>query len=153
MPDVESIIPDVVIERSLGLKTTVIVIGALLLLLSTYVRPDYPVLWVIPFLLGVLIEWLIVATVYVEISQIESEIDQARDEIERALREVGRIQNEVEDVQSDVTDIKDDIFSFISDSQGIGVHDSLEDRISNLEDAVETGRYYGSDDLETRVWI
>jgi hypothetical protein len=123
MVDIEEFIPEFVIQRSLGFKTSVIIIGALLLLISSYARRDYPIIWIIPFLSGALIEWLIVATVYVEINRIQEEIERA----------------------------KNDIFSFISDSQGAGPRRSIEDRVSELENTVGIGFGGSRNALKERV--
>ena len=121
MLSAENLVPEFLIERSFVFKTTVLVAGILLLYASTLLRPRYPRLWVIPFLLSGLVEWLIVVTVYIEISQIEEDIDEA-------LSEIREVQAEVERTRSDV-------FSSFSDSDG--GFDSLEDRVSDIENELD----------------
>lgn len=50
MTNVENLVLDYLIERSLGFKTSVIIVEILLLLLSTIARTTYSVLWMLPFL-------------------------------------------------------------------------------------------------------
>ena len=146
MSSLNDIIPESILERSLAFKSLVLISGAILLLISTLIRPEYPRLWIVLFLFGALIEWLVTATVYVEMSQIESNISDAKTEIESTKKRAQTIQSEIEETQSEVMEtkneieeIQEDTFSFISDSQGMGGN-SLEDRVSNLEDEVGAGR-------------
>ena len=135
MSSIERLIPDYVVERSLVFKSYVIVVGALLLLVSTFLRDTFPILWIVPFLGGALIEWLVVATVYIEISQIEAMIEERK-------AEINRTQSEIEETQSEIEETKDNTFSRISDSQGVRASNSIEDRVSELEDKVGVDRSY-----------
>ncbi|CDK40291.1 hypothetical protein BN903_81 [Halorubrum sp. AJ67] len=126
-------------------------------MISTLIRPEYPRLWIVLFLLGALIEWLVTATVYVEMSQIESNIGEAKSEIDSTKKRAKTIKSEIEETQSEVMEtksevegIQEDTFSFISDSQGMGGR-SLEERVSNLEDEVGVGRGGGRGSLSRRV--
>jgi len=178
MASVEDLIPGFVLEWSLAFKSMVIVVGALLLLFSSIIRPAYPVLWIVPFLLGALVEWLVVATVYTEMSQMENRIDQTKSEIKRtqsdiettqgeietaksdiqstqreieeAKSEIEAIQSEIQDTKSEIEEMRDNTFSFISDSQGVGANDSLEDRLSEVEDELGIGTF-SSKGLKSRL--
>ena len=86
MPSVDRLIPDYLIERSLAFKSFVIVAGALLLLVSIFLRDTYPILWILPFLGGALIEWLVVATVYIEMSQIDAHDNSCKSFRDRSTR-------------------------------------------------------------------
>lgn len=141
MPSLSHLIRDYVIERSLVFKSLVIVAGALLLLVSTFLRGTYPILWILPFLGGALIEWLVVATVYVEMSQMEGMIEERKDELKQTQSEIESTKREIENTQAEIEKAKDDIFSFISDSHGPGVNDPIEDRVSELEDEVGLGTF------------
>lgn len=157
MTIIEKLIPDLLLERSLAFKTAVLIVGALLLLFASIIRPDYPVLWAIFFLAGALVEWIIVATVYIEIGMMESEIQSTESDIEAAADEIDTAQREVESTKKDIIEIqrevestKEDVFSFSSDSQGVGK--SLEDRVKELENETGTGRSSaGHGSLERRV--
>lgn len=152
MTKMEDLLPDYILERSFGFKTLVVIVGAVSLLISTLLRSEYPYLWIIPFLAGALVEWLIVATVYVEMNQIEETAVQARNDIEEALSEIERVQSEIQDTQAEIDEAKENIFSFISDSQGVGATDSLEDRLSEVESELGLDRAIaGSDNLPSRV--
>lgn len=122
---IEKILPEFLIQRSLGFKTIVLVFGAAILLISSSMRPDYPFLWKPVFIIGALIEWLIVATVYVEIARIERDIRRSQ----RAIRET-----------------KDSVFSSISQSEG-GIQ-SIEDRLTVLEKKIDDRSGRG---LESRI--
>lgn len=141
MPSMGRLVPNYLLERSLTFKTTVIIVGALLLLLSTFIRESHPIIWILPFLGGALIEWLIVATVYTEMSKIEEEIEGTRDEIQETQSEIETTIREIEETKGEIKDAKRNIFSFISDSQGVGVTNTIEDRISELEDEVGIGSF------------
>lgn len=131
-------LPDIVIERSLPFQLLVLVIGIVLLLSSTIMRPSYPLLWMPVFVLGGLIEGVIVFIVSAEIGTIENEISQARSDIQRAVTELDEIQDDVDETQSEIEQAKNDIFSHISKSEGRRSN-SLEDRVDELEFAVGTG--------------
>jgi hypothetical protein len=133
----ERAIPDFATEWSFAFKTGVIVAGAALLLTSSLIRPNYPMLWIPIFLVGALVEWFIVTTVYVEINDIEDETKQAQLEIQKATIEIEQTQNDIQDAKEEIESTKEDVFSFISDSHGIGPTDSLEDRVGDIEDAIE----------------
>jgi uncharacterized protein YlxW (UPF0749 family) len=137
MNGVDDLIPDYFIERSLAFKTGVIIVGALLLLTSSFTREYLPIVWIIPFLAGALIEWLVVATVYIEMSEIEDEINHVQREIQDTADEIRETREEITIAQQEINQTKEDVFSFSSGSQGGGVRNSLEDRISQLEN--ETG--------------
>lgn len=139
MASVDHLIPDCLIERSLVFKSFVIVVGALLLLFSTFIRESHPRLWILLFLSGALIEWLIVATVYTEMSQIEEMIEKRKKEIEETQSDIESTKREIEDTQAEIEEAKNNVFSHISDSQGRGANDSIEDRVSELEDKVGLG--------------
>jgi archaellum component FlaC len=141
MSSIDSVLPDYLIERSLAFKSFVIVAGALLLLSSTFLRDSYPKLWILPFLGGALIEWLVVLTVYTEMSQMERMIENRKEEIEETQSDIESTKREIEDTQAEIEEAKDNIFSFISDSQGPGANDSIEDRVSELEDEVGVGTF------------
>jgi len=102
MISVEEVIPEFVLEWSLAFKSAIIVIGALLLLFSSMIRPLYPFLWMVPFLSGALIEWLIVATVYTEMSQMEKRIDKSKSEIKQAQSQIESTRTEIETARSDI---------------------------------------------------
>jgi len=178
MVTVEEVIPGFVLEWSLAFKSAVIVLGAVLLLFSTLIRPIYPILWIVPFFFGALVEWLIVATVYTEMSQMEGRIDQTKVEVkqsqseiestqgeieetksevestqievEDAKSEIQSIQNEIQDTKEEIEGLRDDTFSTISDSQGSVATDSIEDRLSKVENEVGLGGH-SLDSLERRV--
>ena len=87
--DVERIIPNFVFDWSLQFKTAVLCLGAIFLLLASYIRPEVSFLvWAPVFLVGALTEWLIVATVYVEMGQME-------DDIENTYREVKQVEEDI----------------------------------------------------------
>jgi hypothetical protein len=165
----EETIPDWLIERSFVFKTLVIIAGAITLLLSSYIRPSYPVLWMPVFLFGALIEWLIVATVYIEIGEVESKILDAQDTIvatrnemvdvaelaTEAKREISDIQQEINGTQTEIEqtmmelqETKNDTFSTMSDSHRGGSR-SIEHRLQNLEESVSKDRYEKG--LEQRI--
>lgn len=136
MSGVERLIPNIAIKRSFGFKTLIVFVGALLLLISALIRQSFPLLWIIPFLAGALVEWLIVATVYVEMNEVESEIKDARQDIRKVLRDIRRIQKEVNHTKDDIAQTKRDVFSRVSDSEGSDGLASLEDRVSALEESI-----------------
>jgi len=134
-------ISDWVMERSFAFKTLVIIVGALLLLVSSFMRPHYSVIWAIPFLTGALVEWLIVATVYHELNQIESSINQTQNEIEATKEEIETIQSEIEHT-------RDNAFRASGSSSHRGR--DLESRLEKVED--EIGMYrVGRGGLKSRV--
>ncbi|MFC3478741.1 coiled-coil domain-containing protein [Halobacterium litoreum] len=171
MVEIQDLLPNYFLERSLAFKTGVLILGALLLLVSSFIRQKGDVLWVIPFLSGALVEWFVVATVYVEMSEIEARVSDARDEIKTTASDIKETRREVEQNQKEVADTKEeiestrneveetrreiektgreieqtkeDVFSFISDSQGSTARPSLEDRISDLEETVGMGAISG----------
>jgi len=157
MTDLTDMIPRVIIERSLAFKSLIIIAGAITLLISTLIRSDYPNLWIGLFLFGALIEWLIVATVYAEMTELEENIVQTKAEVTSTKNRAVEIRSEVEDtkdeikqIRTDVEGTKNDIFAFSSDSQGVG--DSLEKRVATIEKEVGVGRRSGGrGSLESRV--
>lgn len=139
--DLPTQVSDRVMERSFAFKTLVIIVGALLLLLSSFMRPHYPYIWAIPFLTGALVEWLIVATVYRELNQIENSINQTQNEIETTKEEIETIQSEIEQT-------RDNAFRASGSSSHRGR--DLESRLEKVED--EIGMYrVGRGGLKRRV--
>lgn len=163
-------LPEIFLDRSIETNTAVLFAGAFVTLFaSVYLRPDYPYLWIGVFLLGVVIEWLSVLTVYLDTTRIENriqsaqaEISDAREEIEgnrdraqRARRaaestqqEIEATQQEILKAQEEIEETKENAFSFLSDSQH-PAQDSLEDRVKSLEETVGTTGF--GDSLSKRV--
>lgn len=97
MPTVDRIIPDLVFSWSLQFKTLVLIAGAVILLFSSFIRPETSiVVWGPLFLFGGLIEWLIVATVYLEMEELENEIEQTYDDVKTAEKEIIETRDKVE---------------------------------------------------------
>lgn len=142
--------PTVVKERSFAFKTGILIFGALILLLSTVIRPNYPILWIPLFLLGVLIEWFIVALVYAEIEELERETSTSRLEIKATQEEIEETKSEIQAIQKEIESTKESIFSFASFSEG-GTGDSIEDRVRDLEDMVGKGNASTRGNLKKRV--
>lgn len=152
------LVPDVVRSQSLKVKTGEIIVGAALLILSTMTRPDISsilpddlVLWGVLVILGIIVELLLVLTVSEEISEIENEIEQERRNIHEAADEIDQTQTDIQDTKKEIESTKDDIFSFMSDSQGGGARKSIEDRVSELEEVIGTGRGATTGGIERRV--
>lgn len=144
-------IPDFLLERSFLFKTSVLITGAVILVISALLRPSYPVLWIPIFAAGALVEWFIIAVVYIEIDEVEKDIQRSESEINLALDEIEMIQREIEETQDEIESVSESIFSFISDSEGSSMN-PLEDRISDLEDEVGIGRGPSSrSSLERRI--
>ena len=147
----ERYLPEILIERSFAFKTLVIITGAILILVGSLMRSEYPILWIPVFIVGALIEWLIVATVYVEIKAIENKIVEADSEIRTMVGKVNKVQADIEGTQQDIESTKDSAFSFISDSEGKAAN-SLEERIAEIEEQVGAGWAGGKrGSLERRV--
>lgn len=97
MSIVERLIPGIVFEWSLQFKTMVIVIGALILLFASFIRPEFSIIiWGPIFLFGGLIEWMIVATVYLEMELLEEEVEETSEEIRQTGEDVMKTQQRVE---------------------------------------------------------
>lgn len=146
MSILERLIPDSVLDWSLHFKTVILVSGGVILLFSSYIRPEVSILiWGPVFLFGALIEWLVIATVYLEMKELEekitrakSEITDAKSEIRSTKKDIDETQHEIRETQTEVESTKEDIFSSISDSRN-SAFNNIEDRISGLEREVGVG--------------
>ena len=76
------------IDRSFKTKTGILFFGAILILVGTELKIDYPLARYSMTLVGLVTDWGIVYLVYREISQIRDEVEQTKNEIEEARSEL-----------------------------------------------------------------
>ncbi|WP_430506172.1 hypothetical protein [Haloparvum sp. PAK95] len=76
------------IERIFKAKTGILFFGAILILVGTELRIDYPLAGYSLTFVGLVTDWGIVYLVYREISQIRDEVEQTKYEIEDARSEL-----------------------------------------------------------------
>lgn len=147
--ELEDFVPSFVLSRSYRFKLLGVATGAGFLLGSSIFRQEFPVIGAVLFTLGVVVEIGIVTTISTEMKQIEEDTNQALRNIEQTQKEINGTKREVEIIQGEVehvqTEIDESVFSFTSDSQGIGIG-SLEDRLNEVERAVGTGKAPSSHD-------
>lgn len=117
MTVVERVIPGFVFDWSIQFKTGVIALGASLLLLAAILRPDVSILiWGPIFMAGGLIEWVIVATVYLEMEQLENEIEDTYNEVKEIERDIIETRDKVETARNRLQGLANETY----DIQGSG---------------------------------
>lgn len=103
MSIVERLIPEFVFEWSLYFKTAVLILGATILLFASYIRPEVSILYWGPiFLFGGLIEWVMVATVHVQIQNLDEDIEQTYEKVKEAERDILETRDKAETTQTQV---------------------------------------------------
>jgi len=115
---VERIIPEIIFDWSLHFKTAVIMTGAIVVLFSSVIRPEVSILiWGPILLLGGLLEWMIVATVYLEMEQLENDIDSTYREVKNIEREIIETENKVEIARNRLQGLANETYD-IEDGRG-----------------------------------